>query len=512
MYSIILITRYYSFGGLSNMLCPKQLTISQYSSLYREIIPKEHILRKISENIDFSFVNKMVKENYCECFGRPADEPEMMFKLLFLQFWKDLSDREVIEEAKYNMAFKYFLGLNPEDSIVDFSMLSKFRKLRINGEDMLQEMLMETVHQAIQKGILFSNSIIVDATHCKSKSNIESPTQRLRRLSKNLRKEVYRIDFSLKDEFPEKPTHESSFEEELAYTKQLIEVIEKKKLDNKNIFKQLDYIKQTLETQEIEKIQSVIDEDAKIGYKSPEESFFGYKTHFAMTTEERIITAVEVTSGEAPDGHELENLIEKTKENGVDVKETIGDKAYSSKDNLDYMYENEILPITKMLEITSTGKNIERNGFTFNKDAGLMVCPAGHLAMSVEKVKPRNKKNSGNANGGLKYNFSIRKCKNCPYKEGCYKEGLKTKTYTVNLGSETSKKHEEFQETEYFKARIKERYKIEAKNSELKGSHGLGKCRYSRLKGMQFQSYMTAFVVNVKRIIKMIDPKSLSFA
>lgn len=129
------------------MLSPKQLSISQYSSLYDEIIPKDHILRKIKENIDFSFVNNMVKENYCESFGRPADEPEMMFKLLFLEFWKDLSDRNVTQEAKYNMAYKYFLGLNPEETVVDYSLLSKFRKLRINDEDLLQEMLMETVLQ-----------------------------------------------------------------------------------------------------------------------------------------------------------------------------------------------------------------------------------------------------------------------------------------------------------------------------------------------------------------------------
>ena len=61
------------------------LNLSPYQGLYDVIIPKNHILRRLKENIDFSFVNPMLRKQYCEHFGRPAKEPEMMFKLLFLK-------------------------------------------------------------------------------------------------------------------------------------------------------------------------------------------------------------------------------------------------------------------------------------------------------------------------------------------------------------------------------------------------------------------------------------------
>lgn len=61
------------------------LDLSPYQGLYDVIIPKNHILRKLKDNIDFSFVNPMLRKQYCEHFGRPAKEPEMMFKLLFLK-------------------------------------------------------------------------------------------------------------------------------------------------------------------------------------------------------------------------------------------------------------------------------------------------------------------------------------------------------------------------------------------------------------------------------------------
>ena len=62
----------------------KVLDLSPYQGLYEVIIPRDHILRRLKENIDFSFVNPMMRKQYCENFGRPAKEPEMMLKLLVL--------------------------------------------------------------------------------------------------------------------------------------------------------------------------------------------------------------------------------------------------------------------------------------------------------------------------------------------------------------------------------------------------------------------------------------------
>src|SRR5699024_8258889 len=100
------------------------------SSLYNKI-PKNHILKRIESVVDFSFINDLLKESYCLTFGRPAKEPEMMCKLLFLQHLYNLSDEKVIEEASLNLAYMYFIGINPEDSLPNKSLLSKFRTQRL---------------------------------------------------------------------------------------------------------------------------------------------------------------------------------------------------------------------------------------------------------------------------------------------------------------------------------------------------------------------------------------------
>ncbi|ETT38611.1 transposase IS4 family protein, partial [Paenibacillus sp. FSL R5-192] len=88
------------------------------------------------------------------------------------------------------------------------------------------------------------------------------------------------------------------------------------------------------------------------------------------------------------------------------------------------------------------------------------------------------------------YMFDIEKCKVCPMKDGCYKEGAKSKTYSVTIKSTEHKEHEAFQSSDSFKEKSKERYKIEAKNSELKHRHGYDVASSSGLVGMQMQGAM----------------------
>jgi len=64
-------------------------------------------------------------------FGRPAKEPEMMSKLLILQYLYNLSDEKIIEECALNLAYMWFIGINPEDGLPHPSLLAKFRTHRL---------------------------------------------------------------------------------------------------------------------------------------------------------------------------------------------------------------------------------------------------------------------------------------------------------------------------------------------------------------------------------------------
>lgn len=157
---------------------------SFYSTLY-EKIPESHILKQIDKAVDFGFINELLESSYCKNFGRPAKEPEMMMKLLFLQYIYNLSDVKVIEEANCNLAFLWFLGLNPEDKLPDASLLAKFRTQRMQ-DITLDEVLSEIVRQCVENGIIKGDALTVDTTHIEANCTKKVPERIMKHLAKRI--------------------------------------------------------------------------------------------------------------------------------------------------------------------------------------------------------------------------------------------------------------------------------------------------------------------------------------
>lgn len=484
------------------MMIPNQpsLNLSPFMAIYDLVVPKDNMLRKINDLIDFSFVYDELKNKYCHDNGRNAIHPIRMFKYLLLKSIFDLSDVDIVERSKYDMSFKYFLDMAPEDAVMDPSSLTKFRRLRLKDVDLLDLLINKTVEIAIEKEIIKSNSIIVDATHTKARFNQKSPKELFMEKSKLLRKSIYQVDASMKSKFPAK-TQTDGLEEELDYCQKLIAVVEKEEVirEYPKVKEKLNVLKEILEDHH-EQLQLSNDPDARVGHKTADSSFFGYKTHLAMS-EERIITAAVITTGEKNDGKQLETLVEKSIVAGIEVETIIGDAAYSEKGNIIYTNDKDMKLVAKLNPSVTQGCRKKEDEFEFNKDAGMYVCQAGHMAIRKSR---QGKKGVAN-NQVTTYYFDIEKCKHCPFKDGCYKDGAKSKTYSVSIKSNEHKEQAQFQNSDYFKDKSKERYKIEAKNSELKHRHGYDVASSSGLLGMQMQGAMAIFAVNLKRILKIIE-------
>lgn len=484
------------------------LALSPYISLYDMIIPKDNLLRQMNELVDFSFIYDELINVYCQNNGRGAIDPVRLFKYLLLKSIFDISDVDVVERSKYDMSFKYFLGMTPEEEVIDASTLTKFRKLRLKDSNMLDILINKSVEIALEKGVIKSKSIIVDSTHTTARYNQKSPREDLIEYSKRLRKAVYAIDEKMKEQFPPK-VNNGILEDELEYCQKLVNVIENTETISgyPAVKEKLNILKELVEDdlEELELLSK--DADAKVGHKTADTSFFGYKTHMAMT-EERIITAAVVTSGEKHDGKQLQELVAKSEQAGIDVRDIIGDAAYSEKENIGYAKENNIRLVSKLSKTVThhESNRTNPNTFEFNKDAQRYVCQAGH--MSFKKTSTRPKKHAKDGTGTVEsYYFDVEKCKSCPFKVGCYKEGAKTKSYSVSIKHHVHEEQAAFQESDYFKEKSKERYKIEAKNSELKHRHGYDVASGSGLVGMRLQGATTIFAVNLKRIITLLNAK-----
>ena len=479
----------------------QELILSEYSGLYDIVVPQDNLLRRINTLVDFSFVYQELVDKYCSDNGRMAESPIRMFKYLLLKVIYDISDVDVVERSRYDMSFKYFLGMAPEEDVINPSSLCKFRKLRLKDMDLMNLLIKKTVDIAIEKGVIKSRTIIVDATHTASRSNPYSPIEILRLRSKQLRKVIYDADESIKDSLPKK-NEDEDLVHELDYTKELLDIVSDQAClaEVPAVKQRLNLLRETLADIEDHYTTSK-DEDARVGHKSEDSSFFGYKTHIAMS-DERIITAAVVTSGEKGDGPQLESLVEQSRSNGMEVDTVIGDTAYSGIENLRLAEDEKsgFELISKLNPVISNGCRKEEDKFDFNKDAGMFVCPAGHMAIR----KARQGKKDGRCNQVWTYYFDTEKCKTCSRREGCYKDGAKVKTYSVSIRTEEQNRLMEFQKTPEFILKARERYKIEAKNAELKHVFGYDRAESYGLYSMQMQGAITIFAANIKRILKLI--------
>lgn len=136
------------------------------------MVPQDHILRKINKYIDFSFIDNLVKDLYCADNGRPAVDPKIIFKMLFLGYLFGIrSERQIVRDVEVNVAYRWFLGYSLTDKIIDASTISQNRRRRFNGTDVFQQIFDNIVLQAIKHKLVSGKVLYTDSTHLKANAN-----------------------------------------------------------------------------------------------------------------------------------------------------------------------------------------------------------------------------------------------------------------------------------------------------------------------------------------------------
>ena len=487
---------------------PKQLNM--HSILYNRI-PKNHILKRINRAIDFSFINKQLEGSYCKYYGRPAVEPEIMVKLLIIQHLYNLSDREVIENARFNLSYSWFIGINPDGKLPHPSLLAKFRTQRLR-EASIDDVITEVIRQCVAKGIIKGQEVSIDTTHVHANTAKLVPERVLKRLAKKifqkLKDENGKVPEEVNTDIPDYQAIENHQEAKKVMKDYLEEVIEK--VEETTDLSENCQTKETIEqAKEILKdskfinqkgVRSLVDLDARVGYKDKSTNFFGYKVETMMLSKERIITAVGVSHGAYVDGGFFETLFARTLASGLQIKELSGDKAYFRHNILAKLKKEKIDPI---IPVSASAYRIDEELYSYNKDSDQWFCVQGNETVQKKYYSHKNGRE------GYRYYFSKPLCANCPHRDKCIKKSnYKAKVLVVSLN--TNEMYEFSQRTKLpdFEEKFKKRASHEGKNGELKNRHNLSRARGYGLRCIDTQAKLTVLAVNLKRIGNLV---SLSF-
>ncbi len=137
-----------------------------------ELVPADHLLRKIDRTIDFKFIRERVRGLYCPDNGRPAIDPVVLFKMLFIGYLFGIrSERQLVKEVEVNLAYRWFLGFGLRESVPNHSTFSKNRRRRFQESDIYQAIFDEIVFQAVRRNLVDGRTLYTDSTHLKANAN-----------------------------------------------------------------------------------------------------------------------------------------------------------------------------------------------------------------------------------------------------------------------------------------------------------------------------------------------------
>lgn len=486
----------------------KTLKLSRFSELYDILLDKGSFLCRFHDEVDFDFIYDELRDKYSPDMGREAICPIYLFKCLILKTISDLSDQDLMDEIKVNLQYKYFLDMAPEDMPPNASTLCVFRRQRLQDNNLMQVLLGKTFEMALERGIVQRSGkdkkvhvkVIIDGTHTESANSLCRPVPKLKEMSKKLRGFIYECDASLKGILEDdKKIAGTSLLQEMAYIGRLLDYIERNiayVLEIKKISRLFNRLREL--HRDITEYYSVnpADPDARVGHKSADTEFFGYKSQIAMDEDSGLILDAQVTSGEVGDALPGQEVMERLTDNpDMCVDEMIGDTAYSGQPFLELGTKRAFSVIAPSHPQLGTGID-GRDGFTFNKDADMFCCPQGHMAIS-KRIAVHKKDNNRKS---IIYKFDKDICSVCPLRNICINGKADYRTFSVSLLTPEQQKLLKEQKTEHFNDRRRQRYKIEQKNAHLKQSFGMAETKGKGIQMMTVQAAVAFFASNIRVI------------
>ena len=512
------------------MLSPQPSYLSpdeRDQEIFRATVPENHYLRRVKQVIDFERLRPVLADAYCDDQGRPAIEPVLLLKLEFLQYHYNHSDRQVIEHARSNMAYRYFLDLSLHSSLPHHTLLTYFRQ-RL-GVERHQQVFDAVVGQAREKGLVKDRLRLKDATHVIA--NIAIPTtirlvaqtrERLLRALEPLAAEAIDRQRQRADEIRESSVDLSGEERLLHRVVHLRELVAWARLvcdggqfaaalprQQQELQQALALACKVLDDRDEDagknQLRSVQDPDARCAKHGS--YYTGYLLDLSLDADSQIITAMNVLPGGANEGADAETLLRREEQaHGNDVEAVSMDAAGFQGEVLRRLTDPAGLQVEVFVppkEPTCSGE-FQPERFTLSADQRTLTCPAGQTATERHRYE---------AQKGWQFRFARATCAACPLRSTCVPKLPKTSGRTVfksDYEKEIQAARAKAQTPEYDRVRS-EHPSVERKIGELVRRHGARRARYWGQPRVLLQQLLTGLVVNAKRVVRLLmDPSESS--
>lgn len=433
------------------------------------LVPRDHLLRKIGAVIDFSFIHERVGGLYCPDNGRPALDPVVMFKALFIGYLFGVrSERQLVREIEVNVAYRWFLGLRLTQAVFDASTLSQNRRRRYNDTSVAQDIFDAIVEQAIAHGLVDGTVLYTDSTHLKANAN------------KN------------------------------RYDKQVIAKSRSDYWDDLDAAIDADraaHGKKPLK----DKVREPVEKETKVSRTDPDSGYmvrdgkpkgFFYLDHRTVDGRLGIITDTHATPANVHDSIVYLSRLDRQRARfGFNVGAVGLDAGYATAGIAKGLEDRAIPGVTGYRRPTPPKPGMMRkSAFSFDPDADGYRCPQGQPIAYATTDR----------NGYRHYKSDPAICRSCPLIATCTSNAGAVRTLTRHVWADARERIDANRLTPWGKTIYKRRQEtVERSFADAKQLHGHRYARFRGLTAVACQCLLAAAAQNIKKIALAMTPKTL---
>lgn len=423
-----------------------------------QLVPADHLVRKMEATIDFSFIYPMVEDLYSTERGRSSIDPVILVKMAFIQYTFGIrSMRQTIKEIETNMAYRWFLGFGFYDKVPHFSTFGKNYERRFEETDIFEQIFYRILEEAADKKLLRNEHVFIDSTHVKANAN--------------------------KNKFEKKVVQK----ETKAYHARLQEEINS---DRENHGKKPIPSDKFNKEEHKEIKESTTDPESGYYVKDERTKQFAYSFHTAAEQNGFVLDVI-VTPGNIHDSAVFEQLVEKVIKKQGKPDAIAADAGYKTPAIAQYLIENEVRPVLPYTRPRTKDGYLKKYDFVYDEHYDCYICPEGQILEYSTTTKE----------GYRQYFSNPAKCKDCPLLSQCTQSQNHQKLIQRHVWEEYLEEAEHIRHTGENKmiyARRKET--IERVFADAKEKHGMRWTTLRGLKKLSMQAMLTFAAMNLKKI------------
>ena len=421
-----------------------------------ELVPKNHLVRKLDEALDMSFIYEEVKDLYSD-FGRESIDPVVLMKIAMLQYLFGIpSMRQTIREIEVNFAYRWYLGYGMYEEIPHFSTFGKNYSRRFKDTDLFEKIFSKILSEAAANGFLDTESLFIDGTHIKSSAN------------------------------PHKHRNEEVQKEARSYEKELQEEIERdRKEHGKKPLKEKEE-----EPEMVSRKVSTTDPDSGWFHKGEHKQVFAYGVNTCCDRHNYVLD-FEVTAGNVHDSVSFWDLYRRLRQDWKYGTYYVMDAGYKIPAIARQLIKDGKTPVMPYKRPMTQAGFFKKKDFVYDEYFDCYLCPNNKVLHYVTTTRE----------GYREYKSDWLICQSCPYRKQCTNSKAAVKVVTRHVWENYMEQVEEIRHTIGMKERYKQRREtIERVFADGKEKHGMRYTQYRGLAKVKMELNLLFGCMNLKKL------------